>query len=95
MCSCFKIFSFGVLICLVVGQFGQQIRLLLEYTGAEYEDRKFSGEDWFEVKYKMGFDFPNLPFYVDGEIYCLVRELPDMMFTNFLVFFDSLICIWN
>lgn len=48
--------------------FGQQIRLLLEHTGTEFEDRKFSGDDWFEVKYKMGFDFPNLPFYVDGDV---------------------------
>ena len=48
-------------------QFGQQIRLLLEHTGTKYEDRKFSGDDWFQIKYKMGFDFPNLPFYIDGE----------------------------
>ena len=53
---------------ILLEQFGQQIRLLLEYTGTKFEDRKFTGDDWFEVMYKMGFDFPNLPFYVEGEM---------------------------
>ena len=41
--------------------------MLLEHMGIKYDDRKFSGDDWFDIKYKMGFDFPNLPYNVDGE----------------------------
>ena len=22
---------------------------------------------WFDIKYSLGFDFPNLPYYVDGK----------------------------
>lgn len=53
----------------------QPIRLLLEYTGTEYTDKLFScGEApdydkscWFDIKHKLGMDFPNLPYLVDGD----------------------------
>ncbi|XP_076859928.1 glutathione S-transferase Mu 3-like [Brachyhypopomus gauderio] len=53
----------------------QPIRLLLEYTGTEYEDKFYScGEApnydkncWFEEKAKLKMDFPNLPYLEDGD----------------------------
>jgi len=54
----------------------QPIRLLLNYTETEFEDRKLvhgpaPGYDrscWTDVKFNLGLDFPNLPYYVDGEV---------------------------
>ncbi|XP_072853586.2 glutathione S-transferase Mu 1-like isoform X4 [Pogona vitticeps] len=52
------------------------IRLLLEYTETPYEDKQYGvgGEDpeydisqWTSVKEKLGLDFPNLPYLIDGE----------------------------
>ncbi|XP_055024088.2 glutathione S-transferase Mu 3-like isoform X1 [Misgurnus anguillicaudatus] len=53
----------------------QPIRLLLEYTCTEYEEKLYScGEGpnydrscWFDEKNKLGLDFPNLPYLVDGD----------------------------
>ncbi|CAN9516199.1 unnamed protein product [Ophioblennius macclurei] len=53
----------------------QPIRLLLEYTGSNYEEKFFFCGDapdydkttWFEEKPKLGMDFPNLPYLVDGD----------------------------
>ncbi|XP_059902614.1 glutathione S-transferase Mu 3-like [Gadus macrocephalus] len=53
----------------------QPIRLLLEFTGTKYEDKFYvCGEApdydktcWFDEKHKLGMDFPNLPYLVDGE----------------------------
>ncbi|KAM6218734.1 glutathione S-transferase Mu 4-like [Rhynchocyon petersi] len=50
------------------------IRLLLEYTGSHYEEKKYTmGEapdydrsQWLNEKFKLGLDFPNLPYLVDG-----------------------------
>ncbi|XP_050693143.1 glutathione S-transferase Mu 2-like isoform X2 [Eriocheir sinensis] len=55
---------------------GQPIRLLLAYKRVEYEDKRYEVGDppeydktcWFSVKFKMGFDFPNLPYYIDGNV---------------------------
>merc|ERR1711872_592073 len=54
----------------------QPIRLLLTYTGTDFEDKMLScgpapGFDkscWFDNKYSLGLDFPNLPYYIDGDI---------------------------
>ncbi|XP_062996677.1 glutathione S-transferase Mu 1-like [Elgaria multicarinata webbii] len=52
------------------------IRLLLEYTETEYDEKLYScqGEapnidtsQWTNVKEKLGLDFPNLPYLIDGE----------------------------
>uniref|UniRef100_A0A8C6VJV5 glutathione transferase n=1 Tax=Naja naja TaxID=35670 RepID=A0A8C6VJV5_NAJNA len=51
------------------------IRLLLEYTGTSYEDKLYScGEapdydksKWMSEKEKLGLDFPNLPYLIDGK----------------------------
>lgn len=55
----------------------QPCRLLLAYTGTEFLDTKYkvTGEApkrdmsaWFGVKFTKGLDFPNLPYYIDGEV---------------------------
>ncbi|KAM7404603.1 hypothetical protein PAMP_011936 [Pampus punctatissimus] len=53
----------------------QPVRLLLEYTGTKYEDKfyvcgeapNFDKSCWFDEKYKLGMDFPNLPYLEDGD----------------------------
>jgi glutathione S-transferase len=54
----------------------QPIRLLLEYTGTEYEDRQlacgpaptFDKSGWFDSKHTLGLSFPNLPYYKDEDV---------------------------
>ena len=48
---------------------GQTSRLLLAYCGAVWEDVKYVGpEQWFgKDKQELGFDFPNLPYLIDGD----------------------------
>ena len=48
---------------------GQETRLLLDYCGLEWEDKQYvDQEDWFEKdKAALGFDFPNLPYLIDGD----------------------------
>jgi len=54
----------------------QPIRLLLEYTGTEYEDKQlacgppptFDKSCWFDNKFNLGLDFPNLPYYKDDDV---------------------------
>ena len=53
----------------------EPIRLLLHYLGIEYKEvlyefgpaPDFSGDSWFKVKYTLGFDYPNIPYLLDGE----------------------------
>ncbi|PVD24751.1 hypothetical protein C0Q70_15236 [Pomacea canaliculata] len=53
----------------------QPIRLLLNYAGEEFEDVQYEQGDapgysrdaWLKVKHTLGLDFPNLPYYIDGE----------------------------
>ncbi|XP_054994677.1 glutathione S-transferase Mu 4-like isoform X2 [Sorex araneus] len=50
------------------------IRLLLEYTDSNYVEKLYSMGDapdydrsqWLDEKFKLGFDFPNLPYLIDG-----------------------------
>ncbi|KAM5202222.1 glutathione S-transferase Mu 1 isoform 1-T1 [Hipposideros larvatus] len=50
------------------------IRLILEYTDSNYEDKRYKigdGPDydksqWLSEKFKLGLDFPNLPYLIDG-----------------------------
>jgi len=54
----------------------QPIRSLIEYTGEEYEDKlyhlDFTGpeirKDFYKEKNELGLDFPNLPYYIDGDL---------------------------
>ncbi|KAM7538883.1 hypothetical protein Aperf_G00000056726 [Anoplocephala perfoliata] len=51
----------------------EQIRLLLHYLGVEYKEQfyhfgpQFSREEWLAEKFNVGLDFPNLPYYIDGD----------------------------
>ncbi|XP_038958007.1 glutathione S-transferase, mu 6-like isoform X1 [Rattus norvegicus] len=53
---------------------GQAIRLLLEYTGSSYEEKRYTMGDapdydrsqWLSEKFKLGLDIPNLPYLIDG-----------------------------
>ncbi|XP_078483125.1 glutathione S-transferase Mu 1-like [Ciona intestinalis] len=56
---------------------GEPIRLMLEYTGFEYEDKRYqfikekenySDRNWTEAKYSLGFEYPNLPYLIDGDV---------------------------
>nr|XP_006979550.1 glutathione S-transferase Mu 1 isoform X2 [Peromyscus maniculatus bairdii] len=52
----------------------QPIRMLLEYTDSSYEEKKYTMGDapdyeqsqWLSDKFKLGLDFPNLPYLIDG-----------------------------
>ena len=49
---------------------------MLKYTGTEFEDKllscgpapDFDRSCWFDQKFKLGLDFPNLPYFIDGDI---------------------------
>ncbi|KAM7539441.1 hypothetical protein Aperf_G00000056779 [Anoplocephala perfoliata] len=51
----------------------EPIRLLLHYLGVEYKETfyhlglRFSPEEWLREKFNLGLDFPNLPYYIDGD----------------------------
>ncbi len=49
---------------------GQVSRLLLAYTGLAWEDASYTDHNqWFgNDKQKLGFDFPNLPYLIDGDL---------------------------
>lgn len=48
----------------------EPIRYMLHHLGIEFEDRRISDpEQWFkEQKYSLGLDFPNLPYFIDGDL---------------------------
>ncbi|GFQ68790.1 glutathione S-transferase Mu 1 [Trichonephila clavata] len=54
----------------------QPIRLMLAYSETEYEDKKyeygpapeFDRSAWLKEKETLGLDFPNLPYYIDGDV---------------------------
>nr|VZI25974.1 unnamed protein product [Spirometra erinaceieuropaei] len=49
----------------------QPIRLLLEYVGEDYQEKRFEKTDiekWKEMKYTLGIGFPNLPYIIDGDV---------------------------
>nr|ABS32297.1 glutathione S-transferase class mu [Cyphoma gibbosum] len=55
---------------------GQPIRLLLNYVKEEFDDvyyemgdaPDYSRDAWLNVKYTLGMNFPNLPYYIDGDV---------------------------
>ena len=59
----------------------QPIRYLLKYSNVQFEDKRYEsgegsslrdistlGKQWHPVKYTLGLDFPNLPYYIDGDV---------------------------
>ena len=51
-------------------------RLLLEHCAVDYEEKRYQfGKApnylecaWFEEKFDLGLDFPNIPYYMDGDV---------------------------
>lgn len=55
--------------------YAQPIRLLLAYTGTEVEEKRYNfigpewdRSEWLSEKFSHGLDFPNLPYYIDGDV---------------------------
>lgn len=54
----------------------QFIRNLLVYKGVQFEDKRykfgpapdFDRSDWLKEKFTLGLKFPNLPYYIDGNV---------------------------
>ncbi|XP_013417454.1 glutathione S-transferase Yb-3 [Lingula anatina] len=54
----------------------QPIRLLLQYVGEDYEEKlydfgpepSYDREIWYLHKHSLGLAFPNLPYYLDGDV---------------------------
>ena len=53
-----------------IGPRGSINRHLLGYAGVDFEDRRYSAAGplyWRDDKPNLGFDFPNLPYIIDGD----------------------------
>lgn len=56
--------------------FASPIRNLLHYNEVEFEDKRYTIgpapeyniAGWLAVKFTLGLDFPNVPYYIDGDI---------------------------
>ncbi|VDD76316.1 unnamed protein product [Mesocestoides corti] len=56
--------------------FSESSRLLMRYVGEDFEDKRYKAgpaptfdlSDWFSVKFSLGLDFPNLPYFIDGDV---------------------------
>ena len=47
----------------------ESARLMLEYNSIDYEDKRYRDPNtWFKEKFSLGLDFPNLPYFFDGEV---------------------------
>ncbi|KAM7312086.1 putative glutathione S-transferase [Ixodes scapularis] len=55
---------------------GQYLRYLLEYAKVEYKEKRYSfgtdpnwtRDEWLADKQNLDLDFPNLPYYLDGDV---------------------------
>ncbi|VDO01327.1 unnamed protein product [Rodentolepis nana] len=53
----------------------EQIRLLLRYLKVDFEEKVYNPgqspellrKEWLDEKFKLGLEFPNLPYYIDGD----------------------------
>ncbi|CAI2379744.1 unnamed protein product [Moneuplotes crassus] len=65
----------------------RHIQYVLEYCGVEYDTKyyeagsapDYSGKDWFDEKFNLGLDFPNLPYLVDGD-FKMTETVPIMFY---------------
>ncbi|CAL1275170.1 unnamed protein product [Larinioides sclopetarius] len=48
----------------------EPIRYLLHYNKVDFVDKRyaFDKDDWIKEKFTLGLDFPNLPYYIEGDI---------------------------
>ena len=50
------------------------IRYQLVYSGVDFDQVQYdegddkSGEEWFSKKFTLGLDFPNIPYFKDGDL---------------------------
>ncbi|KAJ6641348.1 Glutathione S-transferase Mu 1, partial [Pseudolycoriella hygida] len=50
---------------------GNVIKFLLQYLEIDYNEKVYNVNEineWFDEKFKLGLDFPNLPYYIDGDV---------------------------
>lgn len=49
---------------------GEPARYLLHYKNVDFEDKRYvlGEETWLSEKFTLGLDFPNLPYYIDGDV---------------------------
>ena len=55
---------------------GEACRLMLEYCGVDYQDKRYTAgdapdfdrSDWLNEKLTLDFEFPNLPYYIDSDV---------------------------
>nr|CDS31526.1 glutathione S transferase [Hymenolepis microstoma] len=53
----------------------EQIRLFLRYLRVDFEEKLYHpgegldhlSKEWLDEKFKLGLEFPNLPYYIDGD----------------------------
>ena len=43
------------------------LRMLLKYLNLDYQEVNYTPKTWFPNKDNLGFDFPNLPYLIDGD----------------------------
>ncbi|KAI1301259.1 Glutathione S-transferase Mu 1 [Halotydeus destructor] len=47
----------------------EAIRYLLHFAEVDFEDKRYEERsDYLNVKHDLGLDFPNLPYYIDGDV---------------------------
>ena len=55
----------------------ESIRLLLHYLEIDYKEDlyefgpapDYNLDSWYNVKFKLGLDYPNVPYLIDGDFY--------------------------
>ena len=65
--------------------------MILEYVGADWKEDSYScgpapnydKSCWFDIKFKKGFDFPNLPYLIDGKYRFLLWVIFGLMTFDF------------
>ncbi|CAI2378629.1 unnamed protein product [Moneuplotes crassus] len=65
----------------------RHVEYVLEYCGADYETKlyelgdgpDFSKKVWFDEKFNLGLEFPNLPYVIDGD-FTLTETVPVMFY---------------
>ncbi|GFT35340.1 glutathione S-transferase Mu 1 [Nephila pilipes] len=48
----------------------EPIRYLLRYKKVDFDEKRYivGKDDWKNAKFNLGLDFPNLPYYIEGDI---------------------------
>ena len=48
---------------------GNVNRYIFAFAGVDYEDKRYTAgtDEWAQEKENLGFDYPNLPYIIDGD----------------------------